>query len=43
MELPTVGTGTTCYMLNKKVGSQNSKEYLTFEKIISFEVIPLTE
>ena len=37
----TIGTGTTGYMFNKAV--QNSKEYLSFEKIISFEVIPLTE
>lgn len=37
----TVGTGTTGYVFNKAV--QNSKEYLSFEKIISFEVIPLTE
>ncbi len=34
-------TNTTSYMLNKKVGTQNSKEYLTFDKIISFEVIKL--
>jgi fibronectin type 3 domain-containing protein len=39
----TIGTGTTCYVLNKKIGLQNSKEYLSFDKIISFEVIPLTE
>lgn len=31
-----VGTGTTVYMLNKMT---RSKEYLAFEKIISFEVI----
>ena len=37
----TIGTGTTGYVFNK--GVQNSKEYLSFEKIISFEVIPLTE
>lgn len=37
----TIGTGTTGYVFNKAV--QNSKEYLSFEKIISFEVIPLTE
>jgi fibronectin type 3 domain-containing protein len=37
----TIGTGTTGYVFNKTV--QNSKEYLSFEKIISFEVIPLTE
>jgi hypothetical protein len=36
-----IGTGTTGYVFNKAV--QNSKEYLSFEKIISFEVIPLTE
>lgn len=30
-----VGTGTTVYVLNKMTGS---KEYLTFDKIISFEV-----
>lgn len=35
----TVGTGTTCYMLTKSIGLQNSKEYLAFDKIISFEVI----
>ena len=32
---------TTSYMLNKKVGTQNSKEYLSFDKIISFEVMEL--
>jgi hypothetical protein len=37
----TIGTGTTGYVFNKAV--QNSKEYLSFEKIISFEVIPLTK
>jgi hypothetical protein len=37
----TIGTGTTGYVFNKVL--QNSKEYLSFEKIISFEVIPLTE
>jgi hypothetical protein len=36
----TIGTGTTGYVFNK--GVQNSKEYLSFEKIISFEVVPLT-
>ena len=36
-----VSTDTASYILNKKVGSQNSKEYLAFEKIISFEVIPV--
>jgi fibronectin type 3 domain-containing protein len=33
-----VGTGTTVYVLNKMTGS---KEYLAFEKIISFEVTEL--
>jgi hypothetical protein len=28
-------------MLNKKVETQNSKEYLAFDKIISFEVMEL--
>lgn len=37
----TVNTGTTGYMLAKKIGTQNSKEYLAFDKIISFEVITL--
>ncbi|SHI66096.1 hypothetical protein [Propionispora hippei] len=32
---------TAGYMLNKKVGTQVNKEYLAFDKIISFEVIPL--
>ncbi len=31
------------YMLNKNVGLRNSKEYLAFDKIISFEVIPVAE
>ncbi len=35
----TVGTGTTVYMLDKL--TPNSKEYLAFEKIISFEVTTL--
>lgn len=35
----TVGTGTTVYALNKL--TPNSKEYLSFEKIISFEVTTL--
>lgn len=35
----TVGTGNTCYVFSKV--AQNSKEYLAFEKIISFEVVPL--
>lgn len=34
----TVGTGTSVYVLNKMTGS---KEYLAFDKIISFEVIPV--
>jgi len=34
----TVGTGTTVYVLNKMT---SSKEYLAFDKIISFEVIPV--
>jgi hypothetical protein len=33
-----VGTGTSVYALNKMTGS---KEYLAFDKIISFEVIPV--
>lgn len=33
----TVGTGTTVYVLNKMTGS---KDYLAFDKIISFEVTP---
>ncbi|CUH96768.1 hypothetical protein P22_2879 [Propionispora sp. 2/2-37] len=36
-----VSTDVASYMLKKKVGLQSSKEYLTFDKIISFEVIPL--
>jgi len=36
-----VDTGNSYYIFNKVVGSQNSKEYLFFEKIISFEVIEL--
>jgi hypothetical protein len=36
-----ISTGPNCYMLNKIEVLQNSKEYLMFEKIISFEVIPL--
>lgn len=32
---------TAGYMLTKKVGTQSSKEYLAFDKIISFEVIPI--
>jgi hypothetical protein len=37
----TVDTGTAYYVFDKVVGSQNSKEYLFFEKIISFEVFKL--
>lgn len=37
----TIGTGISCYALNDIV--DNSKEYLSFEKIISFKVIPLTK
>lgn len=36
-----VGTGTSGYMLPKQVGSVKSKEYLAFDKIISFDVIDL--
>lgn len=36
-----VGTGTTGYMLQKQVGSVRSKEYLAFDKIISFDIIDL--
>lgn len=36
-----VSTDPNCYMLNKIEVLQNSKEYLMFEKIISFEVIEL--
>ncbi|WP_312560198.1 fibronectin type III domain-containing protein [Anaerospora sp.] len=36
----TIGTGNSCYVFDK--GIQDSKEYLFYEKIISFEVIPLT-
>ncbi|SMD17929.1 hypothetical protein [Sporomusa malonica] len=32
---------TAGYMLTKKVGTQNSREYLAFDKIISFEVLEL--
>ncbi|CUH95641.1 hypothetical protein P22_1715 [Propionispora sp. 2/2-37] len=35
----TVGTGNTCYSFDDIV--DGSKEYLAFEKIISFKVIPL--
>ena len=34
-------TDNTSFMFNKTVGSQSSKEYLAFDKIISFEVIPV--
>lgn len=34
-----IGTGNSCYVFDK--GAQNSKEYLFYEKIISFEVIPV--
>ncbi|MCC5464312.1 hypothetical protein [Pelosinus baikalensis] len=37
----TIGTGSSCYSLNDIV--DNSKEYLSFEKIISFKVIPLKD
>jgi len=37
----TIGTGISCYALNDIV--DNSKEYLAFEKIISFKVIPLNK
>lgn len=36
-------TDSNCYMLNKIEVLQNSKEYLMFEKIISFEVMELTK
>ena len=35
----TIGTGNACYVFDKS--TQSSKEYLFYEKIISFEVIPL--
>lgn len=38
----TVDTGDSYYVFDKTVGSQNSKEYLFFEKIISFEVIDIS-
>lgn len=34
---------TASYSLSKNIGVQGSKEYLSFEKIISFEVIQLTK
>lgn len=37
----TVGTGNTCYVFDDII--DNSKEYLAFEKIISFKVIPLAK
>ncbi|MBU2703372.1 hypothetical protein Ga0466249_004517 [Sporomusaceae bacterium BoRhaA] len=36
-------TDTGSYALNKNIGIQGSKEYLAFDKIISFEVMPLTK
>jgi hypothetical protein len=36
----TVNTGNTCYTFKDSVDS--SKEYLAFEKIISFKVVPLS-
>lgn len=39
----TVDTGTAYYVFGKIVGIQTSKEYLFFEKIISFEVIEIIE
>ncbi|MBU2702258.1 hypothetical protein Ga0466249_003385 [Sporomusaceae bacterium BoRhaA] len=38
-----VSIDPNCYMLNKIEVLQNSKDYLMFEKIISFEVMPLTK
>ncbi|HML33918.1 MULTISPECIES: hypothetical protein [Sporomusa] len=35
----SIGTGNSCYVFDK--GIQSSKEYLFYEKIISFEVIPV--
>ncbi|WP_177177514.1 LamG domain-containing protein [Propionispira arboris] len=35
----TVDTGTAYYVFDKIIGEQTSKEYLFFEKIISFEVL----
>jgi len=35
----TIGTGNSCYAFDKSI--LDSKEYLFYEKIISFEVIPL--
>ncbi|GMB02268.1 hypothetical protein [Pelosinus sp. IPA-1] len=37
----TIGTGISCYAIDDIV--DDSKEYLSFEKIISFKVIPLTK
>jgi hypothetical protein len=37
----TVGTGNTCYVFDHIVDL--SKEYLSFEKIISFKVVPLKD
>lgn len=36
-----LGTGNSCYIFNKEI--QNKKEYLFYEKIISFELIPIAE
>ncbi|WP_371371431.1 hypothetical protein [Sporomusa aerivorans] len=36
-----VNIDTASYALNKKIGSQSSKDYFAFDKIISFEVIPV--
>lgn len=33
-----VGSDKTCYLFSKRIGSQSSKEYLAYDKIISFEV-----
>ena len=37
----TVDTGNSHYMFHKVVGEQKSKEYVFFEKIISFEVVEI--
>ena len=36
-------TDTAGYMLTKKLGSQSSKEYVAYDKIISFEVMELSK
>lgn len=36
-----ISTDTAGYMLTKKIGSQSSKEYVAFDKIISFEIMEL--